>query len=56
MVASVSDDRTVRVWNGDKQLASMYGHTARIWKVRPLEADQGIRLVSSSEDATVRLW
>jgi WD40 repeat protein len=56
LVASVSDDRTVRVWKGDKQLATMYGHTARVWKVRPMEADEGIRLVSSSEDATVRLW
>lgn len=34
----------------------MYGHTARIWKVRPLEVGDRIILVSSSEDATVRLW
>lgn len=32
-VASVSDDRTVRVWQNDKQVAEMYGHTSRIWKL-----------------------
>ena len=34
----------------------MYGHTARIWKVRPLDTCSQLRLVSSSEDVTVRVW
>lgn len=31
----------------------MYGHTARVWKVKPYGVDQ---LVTASEDTTVRVW
>ena len=31
----------------------MYGHTARVWKVRAFGNE---KLVSASEDTTVRLW
>lgn len=51
-IASVSDDRSVRLWCDDQQVASLYGHTARIWRVRGFEGG----LVSASEDATVRVW
>lgn len=35
-VATVSDDRTVRVWNVDDGQAKLelYGHRSRIWAVR----------------------
>lgn len=35
LVASVSDDRTLRVWkhNSDQEQI-FFGHTARIWKVQ----------------------
>ena len=32
-VGSVSDDRTVRVWSNERQVAQMFGHTSRIWKL-----------------------
>lgn len=31
----------------------MFGHTARVWKVRPFRNDG---LVTVSEDTTVRVW
>mmetsp|Transcript_1440 Transcript_1440/g.1944 ORF Transcript_1440/g.1944 Transcript_1440/m.1944 type:complete len:84 (+) Transcript_1440:122-373(+) len=57
-IASVSDDRSLRVWSqedqaGDfKQAAEFYGHRSRIWCVR----QAGDMLASVSEDATCKLW
>lgn len=52
LLASVSDDRSVRIWREGNQVAVMYGHTARIWKVTGNQAT----VITSSEDATVRVW
>ena len=37
-IGSVSDDRTVRIWRNENQVAEMYGHTSRIWKLAQLSS------------------
>ena len=32
-IGSVSDDRSVRVWKDDSQIAILFGHSSRIWKL-----------------------
>lgn len=36
----------------------MYGHTARIWRIKPFDdlKSEGLSVVTASEDATVRIW
>jgi WD40 repeat protein len=56
-LASTSDDRTVRLWNVNKNSEwtlqwTAWGHTARVWNVA--FSDSGI--VSTGEDGTARLW
>lgn len=52
-LASVSDDRTIRVWALDgAETRVLYGHTARIWDCQFVDD----YLVSISEDATCRVW
>jgi len=60
-VASVSDDRSLRVYKGEEQICELYGHKARIWKVRELvgeseSTDNQRILATTSEDATCRIW
>ena len=59
-VASVSDDRTVRVWQDGESIAEMYGHSSRIWKLAQLEStsssDDELVIVTASEDATCKVW
>ncbi|KAI8141833.1 WD40-repeat-containing domain protein [Fennellomyces sp. T-0311] len=55
MLASVSDDRSIRVWplhGGKQNPLNIFGHTARVWDC--LFVDQ--YLISISEDATCRVW
>ncbi|KAJ1652692.1 WD repeat-containing protein 6 [Dispira simplex] len=65
ILLSVSDDRTIRVWQTDpidaydvtsttiiKATATLYGHTSRVWDCQFAEEF----LVSISEDATCRIW
>ncbi|CDS06389.1 hypothetical protein LRAMOSA08917 [Lichtheimia ramosa] len=54
MLASVSDDRTIRVWSLTKERKPLviFGHTARIWDCQFVDQ----YLVSISEDATCRVW
>ena len=61
LLASASDDRTVRLWRqqDDKTTTwklhwSAYGHTARCWKVTFVHDDT--RVVSTAEDGTTRVW
>ena len=63
LVASVSDDRSLRVWRlflaADdipryQQLGEYYGHRSRIWKLSEL-GYSGL-LVTASEDATCKIW
>ncbi|CAG8525087.1 2486_t:CDS:10, partial [Diversispora eburnea] len=59
LVASVSDDRTIRLWQtdasndmySDKPLV-LYGHMARIWDCYITDN----YLISISEDSTCRVW
>jgi len=54
-LASCSDDRSVRLWNthsGECENVG-WGHAARVWRVAIVN---GIRLISTSEDATARIW
>ena len=51
---SVSDDRSIRVWEIDKEecLQIYYGHKARVWTASFL----GENLVSVGEDSACILW
>ncbi|KAL5034272.1 WD repeat-containing protein 6 [Batrachochytrium dendrobatidis] len=55
-VASVSDDRTIRVWSttadDNMQHTIMHGHLSRVWDAMFV----GDMVVSVSEDATCRVW
>jgi WD40 repeat protein len=58
LLASVSDDRSVRVWDVSSLAHSSclfvgWGHICRVWDVLFLETG---RLVTCSEDATIKLW
>lgn len=58
-IGSVSDDRSVRVWSEKGQIAEMYGHTSRIWKLDQLAyktEGNPLHIVTSSEDATCKVW
>lgn len=56
-LASVSDDRTVRLWNAHTGhvLFTGWGHACRVWDVafRGLHQDQ---LITCGEDLAVKLW
>ena len=55
MLATGSDDKTVRVWNVEgKPLVSFVGHTGAIHSVA--WAPNGNIIASSADDNTVRLW
>eukprot|EP00347_Sterkiella_histriomuscorum_P019530 403341280 len=61
IVASVSDDRSLRIWKLDlenvgqyQQVCEYYGHRSRVWRLDELGYDG--MLVTVSEDATCRLW
>lgn len=56
MLASTSDDRSVRLWkyeNAGWQCAWVsWGHSARVWSI----AFSSVGLVSTAEDASARIW
>lgn len=69
LLASCSDDRTIRIWNvsdlkissqavESKQcLASVMGHASRIWAVRFLYGlKTTLQLLSLGEDGTAQMW
>ncbi|GAV55513.1 hypothetical protein ZYGR_0AV01450 [Zygosaccharomyces rouxii] len=56
LVASCSDDRSVRLWDlkSQRELSVGWAHTARIWNL--LFYNDDTRLISVSEDCTCRVW
>lgn len=69
LLATVSDDRTVRVWNCEDQANPVmyyvgWGHVCRLWDVTFLNSDNScsnedyntIYLGTCSEDGTVKIW
>lgn len=63
MLASCSDDRTIRVWDVKEGTCLVIGfaHIARVWDVRflpsnPEYCDGNTFLLSNSEDTTALLW
>ena len=58
-LVSVSDDRTVRVWQlaGHTQLiVTLYGHTARVWAAGFVPSHNDTFVLSVGEDTTLKLW
>ncbi|KAF9433589.1 WD repeat-containing protein 6 [Entomortierella beljakovae] len=55
-ICTVSDDRTIRVWNLNNATkithTTHFGHTARVWDCQ----FRGQYLISISEDASCRVW
>ncbi|MBK9261852.1 MAG: serine/threonine protein kinase [Polyangiaceae bacterium] len=56
MIATCSDDRTVRTWSAEtgELLRTFSGHTDEVW--RTVFTRDGKRLMSGSKDGTVRIW
>ncbi|KAJ9662596.1 hypothetical protein H2198_001268 [Neophaeococcomyces mojaviensis] len=56
LLASASDDKTVRLWNPNmgREVQTLRGHTGRVFGVA--FSPDGSLLASASDDKTVRLW
>jgi WD40 repeat protein len=56
LMASCSDDRTVRVWDSStfQELALLQGHRQRVWFIT--FSPTGTQLLSASHDNTIRVW
>ncbi|CDW88527.1 wd40 repeat domain-containing protein [Stylonychia lemnae] len=60
-IASVSDDRSLKIWSIDLQehgkyhlVKEFYGHRSRIWRLAELGYND--LLITVSEDATCKIW
>ncbi|EGV64493.1 WD repeat-containing protein 6 [Yamadazyma tenuis] len=57
-IISCSDDRSVKLYDFEsgKFLAEGWGHGARIWNLEFYKQSESLRIISSGEDCTVRVW
>jgi WD40 repeat protein len=58
LLASASEDRTVRIWDPatHEQVETLGGNQGKVWSVCPVIVDSQDLLASGGSDGTVRIW
>lgn len=57
-IISCSDDRSIKLYSFEtgKLLATGWGHGSRIWNLEFFKTDNEVKIMSTGEDCTVRIW